>query len=70
MTMAAGFRLQDGILLCVEMMYTGLMKIHRQKIFPMAFSDTEPNEHFAFALSGNEAYGKMAIDECAEALRN
>ncbi len=70
MTIVAGFRVQDGVLLCADTMYSGLMKIHQQKIFPVTFADAEPKEHFAFALSGSEAYGKMAIDECTEALHD
>jgi 20S proteasome alpha/beta subunit len=47
-------------------MYTGAMKILKQKLFPVTFSE---REHLVFALSGNEAYGKMAIDDCIEVVR-
>jgi 20S proteasome alpha/beta subunit len=70
MTIAAGFRVEDGVLLCADTMYTGAMKIHQQKIFPVSFRDGggEHPEHFVFALAGNEAYAKTAIDKCTEAL--
>jgi len=70
MTIVAGFRVQQGVLLCADTMYTGAMKIQQQKIFPVTFSDSAHPEHLVFALAGSEAYGKMAIDDCTEALRS
>ena len=64
MTIAAGFKVQDGILLCADTQYTGAMKVQQQKIFPITIA----GEPYAFAIAGNEVYGKMAIQECQEAI--
>jgi hypothetical protein len=32
MTIVAGFRVQDGIVMCGDTMYTGNMKIHQSKL--------------------------------------
>jgi hypothetical protein len=64
MTIAAGFRIDDGILICAESQYTGAAKIFQQKIFPMTIT----GDSYVFALAGHELNGKMAIDECQEAI--
>lgn len=60
MTITAGFRVQDGILLCADTMYTGGMKSYQTKIF----KTESPGCKVAFALAGIEDYGLMAIQAC------
>jgi len=65
MTIAAGFRVQDGILLCADTLYTdGNTKQYGDKIFPWA----EREATACFALAGSYSNGKMAIDDCRDAL--
>ena len=64
MTIAAGFCTRDGIVLCADTMMTSAMRTYESKIFPYSID----GESYAFALAGHELYGKMAIDECREAV--
>lgn len=64
MTIAAGFVVRDGILLCADSQYSGWEKVNRDKLFLFPFGASM----VAFALSGDEAYGKTAIDDCAESI--
>ena len=64
MTIAAGFCYDGGILLCADSLYTGGMKLHQTKLFPFQHSDG----CVAFALAGNEGYGKFAIQEAQDAI--
>ena len=75
MTITAGFRVQNGILLCADSMYTGASRIYQPKLFDYEFdvwsSEMTVNcSSIAFALSGNENYAKMAIEDCVEAVRS
>lgn len=65
MTIAAGFRVQDGILLCADTQYTGAQIIYDTKLFPLDCGEAR----VVMALAGSEAYGKMVIQECLEAIR-
>jgi hypothetical protein len=60
MTMAAGFVVQDGIVLCTDCLYSGGVKIHGKKIFPLPLNGGA----VAFALAGHEPFAKRAIEEC------
>ena len=64
MTIVAGFRVKDGVLLCADTMYSGDMKIYQPKIFRVETDEAK----FGFALAGNEVYGKMAFQECQKAV--
>lgn len=69
MTIVAGFLVQDGLLLGADTMYTGGAKIHQPKLFGYMFHpDTPQSASIAFALAGHEDFGKMAIDDCVEAI--
>ncbi len=65
MTIAAGFVLTDGILLCADTLYEdGYTKEYRDKIFLW----TDKGASVSFALAGHASIGKMAVDDCIEAL--
>jgi 20S proteasome alpha/beta subunit len=64
MTIVAGFRVQDGVVLCSDTQYTGNAKIYQRKLFPITIGA----DHYVFGLSGHEPNGKMAIDECEDAI--
>jgi 20S proteasome alpha/beta subunit len=64
MTIAAGFGLREGILLCSDTQYTGDMKIQDHKIFG---GDFGPGK-IAITFAGPENYGKFAIQECMDAI--
>jgi 20S proteasome alpha/beta subunit len=66
MTIAAGFRVKDGILVCADTQYTGGVKIHQPKVFRYEIGAGQDSCALAFALAGHEVYGKMAIEDCAE----
>ncbi|MFP5204970.1 MAG: hypothetical protein ACLGSH_06425 [Acidobacteriota bacterium] len=59
MTIAAGFRYRDGILLCADREITeGASKYSESKIFGEQIG---PDVSLGFAYSGSKAYGTMAI---------
>jgi 20S proteasome alpha/beta subunit len=60
MTIAAGFVTEDGVVLCTDSQYSGGIKRNGKKIFPMQLNGSA----VAFALAGNEAFAKRAIEEC------
>jgi hypothetical protein len=64
MTIAAGFYVHDGILLCSDSQYTSAEKINKQKLFPATIN----GDSYVFALAGHEQNGKMAINECIDAI--
>lgn len=70
MTIIAWFRVQDGILLCADSMYTGGTKVHQPKLFPFSIGNPggERSCSFVFALAGHGNFGKMAIEDCVDAL--
>src|ERR1019366_7521364 len=65
MTIAAGFVVQDGIVLCADTKYSGSMKVDRTKLFPTRF---DSSLSVVFALAGHEGYGKMAAEDCNDAI--
>jgi 20S proteasome alpha/beta subunit len=64
MTIVAGFRVKDGVVLCSDTQYTGAAKIYQKKLFHLPIG----TDHYVFGLAGHEPNGKMAIDECEDAL--
>jgi 20S proteasome alpha/beta subunit len=65
MTMAAGFVLNEGVLLCADMLFSdGYTKEYRDKVFTW----NGKNAGACFAISGNAAVARMAIDDCRNAL--
>ena len=65
MTIAAGFVVKDGILLCADTLYTdGFTKEYREKIFPWIGQD----ESVCFAIAGHALIGRMAVEDCRQAL--
>jgi hypothetical protein len=60
MTIAAGFRCLDGILLCSDSQFTGADKEFRDKII----THFDGRSHIAFAFSGDEDYARSAIEDC------
>jgi 20S proteasome alpha/beta subunit len=63
-TIVAGFRVQDGILLCSDTEWSGGAKVYKEKIFTHPFRGGV----ISFAVSGNEANAKMVIEDCQDAL--
>jgi 20S proteasome alpha/beta subunit len=70
MTIVAGFCAADGIVLAGDTMYSGGAKIHQPKLFSYSVALGENPCSLAFALTGNEAYGKMAIEDCVDEVRS
>jgi 20S proteasome alpha/beta subunit len=66
MTIVAGFWVQDGILICSDTQYTGGAKIYQQKLFPATIT----GDSYVFALAGHERNGKMAIEDCRDAIQD
>jgi len=64
MTITAGFIAHDGILLCSDSQYTSSERTDDQKIFARFFEGAA----VVFALSGDTAYGRTAIEDCREAI--
>jgi hypothetical protein len=65
MTIAAGFRCIDGILLCTDSQFTAADKTFREKIITVDFSR---QSMVTFAFSGDEDYAKSAIEDAREAV--
>lgn len=67
MTIAAGFKCSDGVLLCADSQYSGWDKTFRDKVF--LFS---PNQHLpvslGFAFAGDEDHARTAIEDCESAV--
>jgi 20S proteasome alpha/beta subunit len=67
MTIACGFVVRDGILLCADTLYTdGFTKEYRDKLFPWA----RKGAAVCFALAGHDAIARMAVEDCQSALSN
>ncbi len=68
MTIAAGFRFRDGILLCADTEETlGIMKLRTSKIFPLHCA-ASGGAVVAFAISGDVPYARMAVEQCQQAI--
>jgi 20S proteasome alpha/beta subunit len=57
MTIAAGFRCQDGVVLCSDSQYTGADKQSRDKIIPHLIGNTR----ITFVLTGDEDYARSTV---------
>jgi 20S proteasome alpha/beta subunit len=67
MTIAAGFRFADGILLCADtqISYGGIEKVSGTKILPYEFKN---GSKVVFTFSGTVNYAKGGIKECVRAI--
>ncbi len=66
MTIAAGFHVSEGVLLCADTMYSSSMKVHQEKVFVHLCQGCR----LVFALAGHEGYAKMAIEDCVDAVNS
>jgi hypothetical protein len=64
-TIAAGFRFDNGALLCADTKYVGAMALYNPKLFPKAYNSGAAS---IFAVVGNSAFSRMAVDKCEAAL--
>jgi hypothetical protein len=64
MTIAAGFRCRDGLLLCADSQFSGADKGHPDKVTSRPFGAVT----VAFAMSGDEDYARTAIYDSYEAV--
>ncbi len=63
-TIAAGFRFHDGVLLCADSeLSTGAMKLYASKLIPCDLSG-QGGGQFVFAICGSAPYARMAVDKC------
>lgn len=69
MTIAAGFRFADGLLLCADTQITSpsYMKLNDPKIVAIDFVSNGGSKA-AFALTGTMAYCRMAVEHCRRKL--
>ena len=69
MTIAAGFRFADGLLLCADTQLTvaQFAKLSGSKIVPIDF-ESNGGSKVVFALTGSVPYAHMAIEHCRRAL--
>lgn len=68
MTIAAGFRFAEGILVCAdtEISYGAELKTRGSKVFPYSFKKSD--NRLIFTFSGDVAYSKMCIQTMARAV--
>lgn len=68
MTIAAGFKIEEGVVLCADTKhtYSGAMKLQSAKIFSKA--DYSSGLKTAFCIVGSVRYCKMVIQKCEGAL--
>jgi 20S proteasome alpha/beta subunit len=66
MTIAAGFKLRDGVLLCADTEFSGGIKTHKEKIVRHYFRGGA----IVFAITGNESNAGMAIRDCCYELKS
>src|SRR5664280_653767 len=69
MTIAAGFRVHNGILVCADSQYSdGARKVFKPKVF--RYDARKPSDcAVIFALSGSEANAVAGIEDCIEAIK-
>jgi len=67
-TIAAGFRFADGVVLCADtqITYQGVAKVSGTKIFPFEFKRNGSRAVFTF--SGDLKYAKGGITKCVRAI--
>jgi hypothetical protein len=63
MTIAAGFVVRNGILLCADSQYSGWEKVYKDKLFCRAIGPAM----VGFALAGDDDYGRSIIEDCYQA---
>jgi hypothetical protein len=68
MTIAAGFCVEDGILLASDTMYVGGSRVYQGKLFTYLNGNTPDECSLVFALAGHENFGRMAIEDCVQLL--
>lgn len=69
MTIAAGFRFAEGVLICADTeISAGTAKYQASKIFAYDFVSNGSNSKAVFAFSGSVHYAQMAIQRCQRAL--
>ena len=59
MTIAAGFRYDNGLLLCADTQYTSQIKFRGSKILPKSYSDGSKS---VFVIIGNPRYARMCVN--------
>jgi hypothetical protein len=64
LTIAAGFAVRDGLLLCSDSQYSGWEKVYKDKLFCYQFGAVM----VSFALAGDDDYGCTVIDDCYEGI--
>jgi 20S proteasome alpha/beta subunit len=69
MTISAGFRFSDGVLVCADTQITtpGYMKQSASKIVPISF-DSNGGSKALFAITGSVPFAHMAIEHCRRSL--
>lgn len=69
MTIAAGFRFSDGVLVCADTQITtpGYMKQSASKIVPISF-DSNGGSKALFAITGSVPFAHMAIEHCRRSI--
>src|SRR5579864_2414280 len=69
MTIAAGFRFADGLLLCADTQIThaSYMKLSNSKIIPINFASNGGSKA-VFAITGSVPYCHMAVEHCRREL--
>ncbi|HTC64978.1 MAG TPA: hypothetical protein VK709_19205 [Candidatus Saccharimonadales bacterium] len=58
-TIAVGFRYDDGLLLCADTQYTGQIKFRGSKILAKSYADGSKS---AFVIIGNLRYARMCVN--------
>ena len=68
MTIAAGFRFADGVLLCADtqLTYQGVAKVSGTKIFPFEFKRN--GSRAVFTISGDVKYERGGITKCVRTI--
>jgi len=68
-TIAAGFKFKDGILVCADTQYTSSVKFHQSKISSATVaSDKFDYLEMVFAMSGTDGHMQMAVEVCEDAI--
>ncbi len=67
MTIAAGFKCSDGVLLCADSQYSSWDKTFRDKVF-LSSPNPDLPLNLGFAFSGDEDHARTAMEDCGEAV--
>jgi 20S proteasome alpha/beta subunit len=68
MTIAAGFLLDNQVLLCADTLVSYGIKVYDSKL--QGWSDNSDKCSLGFAIAGNEPNAKMAIEDCIEGVES